>query len=241
MAEAARFLYGEVPGPLGGVLHVAATGPGMEVLRIRPETPVSAWDRFALSFARARAQAIVLTGKILREEPELRCALRGPGLLPEGLARWRRAAGLPDPPLLLVLSRGRGLDRSHPAFRSWARPVIFTGREAAAAMSPPAGVAVVGVGEPSLPAALRWLADRGCPGISVEAGPSTAGALYEVGLVDELMLTIYEGAIDPALRAGALPAPARLEVLLPRSSPGRRVEEPSGTWRFIRRWRPAAS
>jgi len=246
VSAVARALYGHDPGPASGVVHVvavaapAAPEAPLTVMRIEPGTPKSTLDFFALNFARARAQAIVVTGKILREEPELRYDLQGPGSLPRGLAAWRAAAGLTQPPRLVVLTSGRGLDLRHPALHSWARPLIYTTTEAAAALDG-AAVAAVGVPRPSLRSLLAYLASDGVEGVSIEAGPSTARALYEPSLaVDELMLSVFQGPVPPRLIGGELLSPERLDRQLPPRYPASSFQEASGRWTFSLR-RPVVS
>lgn len=202
-------------------------------MRIEHDTPKSELDFFALNFARARADAIVVTGRILREEPGLRYDLQGPGALPEGLAAWRAAAGLREPPLLVVLTSGRGLDLEHPAFHSWARPLIFTSVDAAAGLAG-GPVDAVGVERPSLRGLLRHLAERGARGVSIEAGPSTAVPLYDAPLgVDELMLSVFRGPLAERLRAGAFLSAAELDRRLPAVNPAAH----EGEWTFSLRRR----
>ena len=66
-------LYGEVDWRgARGVLQVAAVADRAWVaIAIGPAAPSSATDRFVLGFARARSDAIVTTGAILRAEPDL--------------------------------------------------------------------------------------------------------------------------------------------------------------------------
>ena len=231
VSEHAARLFGQDPGPLEGVLHVVAcwrAGPdALSVMKIGPEAPRSGDDFFSLNLARARAQAIVVTGKILREEPRLRYDLQGPGDLPAGLAAYRRALGLRAPPLLVVLTSGRGLDLGHPALSSWARPVIFTGVEAAARLA--GSIRAVGVERPSLRAALGWLAAEGIRGVSIEAGPSTAMGLYDPMAVDELALSVFEGDLPAGVEGGAFLAPSRLAAVMSRAGGGA-----SGAWAFSR-------
>ncbi len=139
-----------------GLLHTVAVyrpRPGtFRVLRITPETPRSAYDQFSLMVSRARADAILTSGRNLRLEPTGTHVLSGPGTLPSALAAWRRERlGRTSPPHLLVLTRGDDLDLDHPALKIAARVFIFTGEEAAFALESRAadhGIEVVGV--PSL-------------------------------------------------------------------------------------------
>ncbi len=130
--------------------------PGaFRVLRITPETPKSAYDQFSLMVARARADAILTSGRNLRLEPTGTHVLSGPGTLPAALAAWRQERlGKTSPPHLLVLTRGEDLDLDHPALKIPARVFIFTGEEAAFTLESRAadrGIEVVGVPDPSLP------------------------------------------------------------------------------------------
>src|SRR5690606_36540989 len=170
--EVMRSVYGEELGAVEGVLHVVAVHEQdgeRRVIRIGEHSPRSATDRFALDLARTRVEAILVTGAILREEPELRYEL------PLELERYRREAlGLKDPPWLLVLTRG-DVSLDHPALGGWARPIVLTSERAAEALPTRAEVEIVGVPEPSARAALAYLRDeRGCRAISIEAGPKTA-------------------------------------------------------------------
>jgi len=220
----ARRLYGEVPRETG-VLHVTACWRSpegaLETMAIRQETPKSVHDFFALELARARADVVVVSGKILRDEPGLRYDLSPP------LREWRAQD---EPPLLLVLTSGRGLDVGHPAFRSWARPVVFTSEEAARQIE---GVKVVAHPEPSPAAAIEWARARGGT-VSVELGPKSSGPLHEAGLVDELLLSVFHGELEDDLRAGTLGDEAAILSRFENTSSPVSVEEPSGRWSFRR-------
>ena len=180
----ARALYGErAPLDRRGVIHVTALyaerDGALHTLRIGPQAPKSAHDFFALQLTRARADAIVITGQILRDEPELSYAL------PDVLVAWRARHGRHvATPKLLVLTSGNALDLTHPALAGeWASPVIFTGTEAATRLRPNASCTVVGHPEPSMAAASAWLREEGAHTIAIEAGPSTTRALYDSGRV----------------------------------------------------------
>jgi riboflavin biosynthesis pyrimidine reductase len=239
-----QHLYGSSLAEDAGVLHVTAlfdAGDGpLRTLKINEHTPKSEHDFFALNLARARADAIFVTGRVLRSEPELRYSLQGAGELPAALAAWRReVAGRHEPPQLVVLTSGRGLDLAHPAFHSWARPLVFTGDAGApdlAAQAEREGVEVVAHGAPSLRAALEWARSGGARTLSVEAGPSTASALYDEPLaVDELMLSIFEGQDVPeAARGAPLRSREQLEERLGAARSELVVEEASGPWRLAR-------
>lgn len=220
-------LYGEALGAMRGVLHVvavAAADGAHRVLKIGERSPKSAWDRFVLGLARARVEAILVTGAVLRAEPELAYELPSRGLY----AYREEIAALQEPPILLVLTGG-DVALEHPALRGWARPVIFTTRAAAARLGG-GGVEVASAEAPSARAALAYLRDeRGCRSVSVEAGPRVAGPLYDPPpVIDELMRSVYEGPLDPRARGGLLPEPSHL---VERSS---LRPDPAHPWRFER-------
>ncbi len=226
-----------------GVIQTLASwvdGSGTRVaLRINAATPRSEADFFLLNLARARADAIVTTGAVLREESDVTHALQGPGQVPEALAAWRRrVVGLTEPAILLVLTSGRGLDPEHPAFRASVRPVLFVPEAAVAALEQDfSGRAqVVGVPAPSGRTAVHWLQAEGCERITVEAGPSTSGPLYHPPcVIEELWRSTYlEHELMSDVIGPAVVPDDELEKLLPAKSGGATVQEPSGPWRFER-------
>lgn len=245
----ARELLGADPARAGRVLHVAAVwqgaSGGAHVLRIRPETPRSAHDRFLLSLARARAEAIVTTGRILREEPALTHGLLGPPALRAALVAWRRERlVLETKPWLLVLSSGRDLDPAHPAFAGETRPLLFVPAGAATELRERfahSEVRVASVPEPSVRGALAHLRRLGARRITLEAGVTTVRELYEAPVsVDELWLASFAGTAPPTSVIGPLfVEETRLAAALPDRSPPCERVEPSGPWRFERRSRSA--
>jgi hypothetical protein len=107
----------------------------LETIAIGPHSPKSATDFFLLNLARARADAIVTTGKILRDEPAVEHRLQGADGEPAALAAWRRERlGKREPPCSVVLTTGREIDLFHPLFRSAPRVIILTGESAAGAL-----------------------------------------------------------------------------------------------------------
>jgi riboflavin biosynthesis pyrimidine reductase len=243
-----RELLGDDPARAGRVLHVVAVwrdAGAAHVLRLGPTTPKSRHDVFLLSLARARAEAIVTTGRILREEPALTHGIRGPPELRAALAAWRRERLVLDsPPWLLVLSSGRELDPAHPAFHGPTRPLLFVPAGAASGVRErfaATDVRVASVPEPSARLALDHLRRLGAKRITIEAGPTSAGALYaEPPRVDELWLATYAGDAPPAEAIGPrFVDEARLDAVLTEAATPSVRHEPSGDWRFERRWRPA--
>lgn len=242
--ERARDLYGVELGAMRGVLHVMAVQarPGGEhrVIRIGPRAPKSETDFFVLNLARARVEGIVISGSILRAEPELRYNMQ------EELTTWRRdVARIASAPWLLVLTRGADLPVAHPVFEdtvfedsSEARPLVLTSTDAAPALrrTLPSRVEVVGIDEPSPRAAIAHLqGERGCRGVSVEAGPRVATPLYaDPTIIDELMLSVYRGELDPEVEGPSFLSEPQLEAVLTRVGGPSAVEEPSGKWSFSR-------
>jgi len=237
----AERLYGAplTPGDGRRVIHPTAVwrrGDGALVtLKINDATPKSAHDFFVLNLCRARADAIVTSGKILREESDLRHDLQGPAK--DALQAWRRdELGKTAPPVSLVLTSGRGLDLRHLLFRGATRPVVYTSHEGAERLAG-ADVEVVAAAAPSLRGALAELEERyGARVISIEAGPSSTAALYEPPpAVDELLLSVYEEReIPERVRGGAVLEPRRLAALFARPRPPYRTPAASGRWSFAR-------
>jgi riboflavin biosynthesis pyrimidine reductase len=180
----------------------------LTTIRINEHSPKSDLDFLALHIARARADAILITGKILREEPELTFDLRADPRWGDALVSWReRRWGLCNPPWLLILTSGRDLDFSHPVFHGWVRPIIFTTDHAATRKLAAAPCAVVADEAPDIRRAIRHLqVTRECDCVSIEAGPSTARSLYESPIaVKELLLSVYiETSLDERAQGAPL-------------------------------------
>ena len=169
----------------------------LTTLRIEGHQPKSDLDFLALHIARARADAIVITGQILRDEPTLNYDLRADPRWGEALVLWReRHWGLWQPPWLLVLTESGNIDFDHPVFHGWGRPLIFTNDRTAERKLAEAPVPVVADANPNIRRAILHLQQsRDCECISIEAGPSTAVQLHERPMaVDELLLSVYLGS-----------------------------------------------
>lgn len=242
-------IYG-LAGPLDltdacGVLHVAAVGHDpsgtLHAIAIEPRSPRSATDLFLLNLARARADAIVTTGKILREEPRTTHAIGGTADEAAALTAWRRERlGKPSAPLSVVLTSGRNLDWRHPLFHQGTPVAVVTDAAAARALRAgaiPSGIEVVERPSPSLRDAIEVLrGERGCACVSIEAGPSTTADLYDPPpAIDELMLSLYEERDLPeSLRAGRFVDETRLREIFARREAGAPRREESGRWSFRR-------
>lgn len=227
-----------------GVIHVTAVGRvesgGLDVIAIGPGAPTSATDFFLLNLCRARADAIVTTGRILRSEPDVHHGLQGAGDEPSMLAAFRRETlGKTRAPRSVVLTSGLDLDLAHPMFHGPRPTLVATGPAGAAALrlrGAEADLEIAELPRPDLRAVVEMLAREGCGTICVEAGPATSLDLYRAPLaVDELVLSTWEERVLPeSLRAGRFLAGHDLEALLPRHGPvAERIEE-SGRWSFRR-------
>jgi riboflavin biosynthesis pyrimidine reductase len=234
-----RRMYGADLAAATGVVHVTAVWQAapdrLVTIAIGPDAPPSAHDFFALQAARARADAIITTGQILRAEPALTHDLQGAAA--PGLAAWRRERlGKQQPPLLLVLTSGRDLPVHHPALHATSTPLLFTSHEGAARL-PDTPIHVLSVATPDIRAAIAHLRAVGCRTILVEAGPSTASALYRPPVaVDELLLSVFHGALPARAQARDFVSPAHVRAHLPhapQASPAL-ADQPSGPWQFLR-------
>lgn len=158
-------------------------------------------DRRLLGHLRMLADVLMVGAGTLRSEGY------NPLRVGEERQAWRREHGLPDNPVLAVVS-GR-LDLS-PRARALAeapvRPLVITQASAPAerrdALAEVADILVAGEDEVSPGAVVAALADRGLPQILCEGGPQLLGTLVAADLVDELCLSM-----SPLL---AGPGPSRI-------------------------------
>jgi riboflavin biosynthesis pyrimidine reductase len=235
--------FGHDPARDQGILHSAAVweGPhGTRALRIGEHAPHSAIDFFLLHAARARASAIVTTGRILREEPRLRYDLAAASAFSDALIDYRaRHVGLAGRATVVVLSRGGDLTFTHPAFHGWALPVLFVPTSAPKSLDDVAGfhgIRVRRFASLDLDVALAALRDEGSQTTLVEAGVSTTKSRYEAGRgIDELVLSRFlEPAIDSRAIGGEFPDRASLEHIFGAPASECAFTEPSGNWSVTR-------
>ena len=161
---------------------------------------------------RALADAVLIGLGTLRAEGYDRL-LRRPGR-----RERRRAAGLADDPLAVLLARRFDVPWDAGLFQAPEQPVlVYAGPGAGEPPAVPAPVEVVRLDDPTPAAVLGDLRARGVRALLCETGPTLNRALLADGLVDELFLTVAPlltaDADAPAIVAGPrLPAPARLEL-----------------------------
>ena len=222
----------------GGVLQSAAvwfTDSGQyQTLKIGESTPRSPTDDFLLAFNRSRADAIVTTGQILRDEPAL--CFDVAGNLGRDLGDWRKdALGRSQAPWIVVLTRGGQLPWGHPVVAS-DRTLILTGQEASVP-EPPDSSKIIRRAAPGLIDTIAFLrTEMGCETMLIEAGPSTSSVLYQTDdNVDELMLSVCrEDRLPPGVRGRAFPSAATLVSAGLHEVSSRSVQEASGLWSFHR-------
>jgi hypothetical protein len=251
-------LYGQDLREATGVIHVTSAwrppGGGLESLAINDATPRSRSDEFVLALARARADALVTTGRILRKEPDLihqahdhqqedgRDAREDDGVVSaRDLGAWRREVlGRSKPTWTVVLTRGAGIDLDHPVLRGPAPRLLYTSDAAAAALAGAArtrGIRLVGAAHPSLRGLLAWLRrEGGCACVLVEAGASTSADLYCAPVeVDELLLSVCGAErVVARARGPALPADEDIAAAGLRLKSECTLVEESGPWSFRR-------
>jgi riboflavin-specific deaminase-like protein len=162
---------------------------------------------------RSRADAVLIGTGTLRAEGYDRLVRSA-----ERRAR-RRAEGLAEDPLAVILSRRFDVPWEAGLFQAAAQPVlIYTGPDAGEPPEVPAPVEVVRLEGPGLTEMLADLHARGVGKLLSEGGPTMHGALWAAGVVDELNLTIAPvitgDADEPNIvEGGRLPHDAELELI----------------------------
>jgi hypothetical protein len=195
--RAARALFGSSLDTRPAVSHSAAVWRADEEepvtsIRINEHGPKSDLDFLALHIGRARADGIIITGKILREEPALTYDLRADPRWGDALVSWRERRDQPRRNRLRPpdLSRRREAAHLHdrPRRLAQARRSLLPSRRR------------------RVRAIQHLQVTRGCDCVSIEAGPSTARALYERPmLVKELLLSVYlEASLDERAKGAPL-------------------------------------
>jgi riboflavin biosynthesis pyrimidine reductase len=139
------------------------------------------------------------------------------------LVEWRRRAGLPDHPVMAIVSRRLDLDPASALFtEAPTRPLVFTTSNApSGARRELAEVATVidaGAEEVEPRHVLAELERRGLPQVLCEGGPTLFGLLIAADAVDELCLTtapLLEGGAGARIAAprGEMAAPQEMELV----------------------------
>lgn len=216
----ATWTFGRPFEPQPGVAHVVSVSSdagALMVMRIRPETPRSPYDRFVLSLARARADAIVTTGRILREEPTLRHQLLGTDDARTALEAWGRdVRGHDNRRLSIVLTGGRGFPANHPMLSGPNRVVVMCPEPHTHLLRErlrDRPLEILGFEDLQLAAVIDTARERfGAQTVLLEAGPATVRPLYTSGNAPhELMLSEYLGVVPSGVRGTRLVSRALLE------------------------------
>ncbi len=130
---------------------------------------------------------------------------------------WRAAHGLPEFPLMVIVSRSLDLDLEQLVFADAPiRPIVVTTTRAPIAkVEKAADVIAVGDDEVDLAAAVRELHARGATQLLCEGGPHLFDALIAADLVTELCLTVSPllvGGGPGRISAGATASARRMSL-----------------------------
>jgi riboflavin biosynthesis pyrimidine reductase len=153
-------------------------------------------DKEIFDTLRMVSDALIVAAGTVRTENYDALRLDEPG------RAWRREHGLPEFPLMAVVSGALDLDPSQLVFADAPiPPIVFTHAGAPvdrrARIAEVAEVVTVGAGTVDLCAAVAHLHRRGATQLLCEGGPRLFGAMVAADLVDELCLTV-----SPMLVAG---------------------------------------
>lgn len=154
-------------------------------------------DKMIFDTLRTVCDALVVAAGTVRTENYDALRLTGPA------RQWRRAHGLAEFPLMVIVSGSLDLDPEQLVFSDApVRPLVVTHAAAPAdrraALAEVAEIVTVGETTVDLAAAVRALHARGATQLLCEGGPRLLGSLIAADLVDEMCLTI-----SPRLVAGA--------------------------------------
>lgn len=133
---------------------------------------------------------------------------------------WRRAHGLPEHPLMVIVSRALDLDPEQQIFSDAPiRPLVVTHADAPpgrrAVIGQVAEIITYGEGEVDLAAAVAELHARGAGHLLCEGGPHLLGAMAAADLVDEMCLTVsplLAGGDAGRIAAGSPSAPRSMAL-----------------------------
>ena len=146
-------------------------------------------DKLIFDALRRGCDALVVAAGTVRTENYDALRLTAPA------REWRRTHGLPEFPLMVIVSGSLDLDPEQLVFADAPiRPLVVTHAAAPAdrraTLAEVAEIITVGETAVDLAAAVRALHDRGATQLLCEGGPHLFGALIAADLVDELCLTL---------------------------------------------------
>jgi len=240
-----RGLYGEVDWAAAtGIVQVAAIwARDRRVIVPGEQAPASQTDRFTLAAARARADAILTSGAVLRAEPELRHEPAENDLENHAFLEWRSTRlARTDPPILIVLSASGEIPIEHPALRGASAGFVWTTAAGALRLGARVGSLEVVLGDPDLDGVVGAIRaarrDSGIETLLIEAGPRASAPLYQQQLAgercDELLLSRFEGELAPKAIGPRFVSAAAIESCFAVPPTEARIVESSGVWHFYR-------
>jgi riboflavin biosynthesis pyrimidine reductase len=149
-------------------------------------------DRFVMGLLRACADTVVIGASTLRSEPK---HLWHPETVFPDMAdsfyKLRAILGLPESPLLVILTRSGDLDPSIRALQAGALVITTDSGKSNLKGKLPAATAVVSRGsEVAISEVIEVLRREGCRSILSEGGPHLMARLIEAKAVAELFLTL---------------------------------------------------
>lgn len=151
-------------------------------------------DKEVFDTLRMVCDALVVAAGTVRAERYDALRLTGAG------RAWRVARGLPEFPLMVIVSGSLDLEPAQLIFADApVRPIVLTCRDAPdSPIREVAEVIAVGEHQVDLAAGVRLLHGRGATQLLCEGGPGLLGSMIAADLVDELCLTVA-----PLLAGGA--------------------------------------
>lgn len=173
-------------------------------------------DKAVFRAVRAVADVILVGAGTVRAERY------GPVRLPPHAVSIRVEAGRSaEPPRLAVVTASCDLDLDGPLLTSGVRPIVFTTEDAdpgrVRALSEVADVRTVGRGRVDVARAVAELTQDGVEVVVCEGGPILNGALADLGMIDELCLSVspmLAGGESARILRGAITSdPARYELV----------------------------
>ena len=167
-------------------------------------------DTTMLARLRTRFDAVMIGAGTMRAERYGRLVTK------QETRERRERIGLPQEPLMVIVSGRLDLPWDAPLFSEGGRVLIFTTAETEPPQTPTSVRVVRHEDFVDVAAALHHLrTERGVRALLCEGGPGLHGELQAAGLVDELFLTIAPklvGGEAPRIIEGELPAVAELEL-----------------------------
>ena len=176
-------------------LNMVATADARATVEGRTAPISSVADRQVFHALRTRVDAVMVGAGTVRTE-------RYGRLVRDADRReQRRAAGLQDDPLAIIVSGSLGIPPDLPLLQDPEQRVVFVTADDGEIPGCAAQVSYVRSSPVDLPAALATLrTEHGVRSILCEGGPHLNGSLLAAGLVDELFLTtapVLAGGADP--------------------------------------------